>query len=79
MKCSRAEAVQGLGAILALCTECLGPPSGIGGHPSLSTHVLEAGEDPVFRCSGCGAAWRRRYVGQGTFSWTPVEDLFAPN
>jgi hypothetical protein len=28
---------------------------------------------PVFRCDSCGARWRRRYEGSGTFVWRQLD------
>jgi hypothetical protein len=57
------------------CVDCNALPVGVAGHDSLLLEVAEAGEDPVFRCVACGCLWRRRYVGQGKFSWTPLRPL----
>ena len=57
-----------------MCRECVAHPSGLAGHDFLFLFTAEIGEDPVFVCASCATRWRRRYVGQGTFSWTPPTD-----
>jgi hypothetical protein len=34
---------------------------------------------PVFRCDSCGARWRRRYEGSGSFLWMQFDEANLSN
>jgi len=58
------------------CTYCSRGPDGVEGHEGLYIVDIKPGPDyrvglPIFKCSACGAAWARQYVGGGAFEWIP--------
>jgi hypothetical protein len=58
------------------CPYCSRGPDGVEGHEGLYIVDIKGGPDyragmPIFRCSACGAAWARQYVGGGSFQWIP--------
>lgn len=58
----------------AHCPYCTRGPDGVEGHEGLYIVDVKPGPDyrvglPIFKCSACGAAWARQYVGGGAFAW----------
>ena len=53
------------------CPYCQSGPTGMGGH----RHIVRDGETPDdqqtqrYRCTICGSAWDRMFVGDGPFVW----------
>ena len=58
-----------------LCEACASGPAQLEGHPHLFMGP-SASDNPqlTFKCTRCGAAWKRQYVGDGRFDWV-LHDL----
>ena len=56
------------------CAKCKQGLSGIEGHRQIVLDLAAAGggeSAPRFKCTACGTYWKRNYVGDGLFLWSP--------